>query len=532
MTTTRAGLTFSGDTTILSIHPMRRRHATLRFAFASSLVAAVIIGCDSAVGPIARSGLTIRGDPGLVDTVSAPPARVIVQVQQRDLLIRERVQVTFRYGQVVPAGSPEWLPYFYLLPVPNPTTGAVIDTTDEGGQAEAALVHGSAAGARFLLVEARALTPDGTLISVDSALVRTTAGQPAKILLAPRDTTLFQGSSATFAATVADRYGNPRTELAQLEAGTSGVSVSGDLVRADSGPSRQVVRARAGALTDSAWLSIVPRGAFAAGAAARYVGESGDLVVINLDGSGLQPALVTSQAGDYGVQPAAMNVRWDQTGTRLVYQRTSSTDRLFIGDLAAVARPLLYPSPFSAEFHPDFSPDGVWVYFAARVPGLATSSLWRVHPDGTGLGQAPFSPDGSESRPALSPDGQWLAYSSDGFVHVRSLVTGARTALNARGTAPRWSPSSDAIAYVNAADDAGYSGPLRVVRPDGTEDRQLVIEEAYAPGVDWTPDGKYLVAKTANYGLLELINVATGTRIPLPYSGLLQTPAWRPPSPH
>lgn len=447
---------------------------------------------------------------------------------RRDLFSDERVEVTFRNGQVVPPASPEqW--YFFLYRVSNPDPRTVIDTTDESGLAEAVLVRGTAAGAQFLVVEARSLAPGQTLIAVDSALVRATPGQPARILLAPRDTTLFQGNSATFTATVADQFGNPRIELAQLEAGTSGISLSGHLVRADSGPSRQVVRGRSGALADSTWLSIVPRGELAAGAAALFIGESGDLVVVNLDGSGLQPALVTSQPGDYGAQPAAMNVRWDPTGTRLVYQRTSSTERLFMGDLGGVARPLLYPSPFTAEFHPDFSPDGVWIYFAARAPGLAASSLWRVHPDGTGLEQAPFGPDGSESRPAVSPDGQWLAYSSDGFVHVRSLVTGTRTALNARGTAPRWSPSSDLIAYVDAADYSGYSGPLRVVRPDGTEDRQLVTGEAYAPGFDWTPDGKYLVAKTANYGLVELVDAVAGNRIPLPYSGLLQTPAWRPP---
>ena len=34
------------------------------------------------------------------------------------------------------------------------------------------------------------------------------------------------------------------------------------------------------------------------------------------------------------------------------------------------------------------------------------------------------------------------------------------------------------------------------------------------------------------YGVLELIEVATGTRIPLPYSARLLAPAWRPGSSH
>ena len=510
---------------------LRTRNIALLRAIAPSLVAIAAAACDSAVGPTQRSGLSIRGEPGLADSVDAPAVRVIVQVRDRSLVAMPGVQVAFRYGPVVPSESRAWFVY-YVRPSGPPTPGPVIDTTDGSGLAEAQLWHATAAGAQYLRVEARPPGHPERLLYVDSVLVRTDPGEPAGILIAPSDTTLFQSASVPFTAVVTDRYRNRRAELAQLEPATSGLSVSGATVRADSGPSRQVVRARFGALTDSAWVSIVPRGELAAGEAALYVGESGDLVVVNLDGSGSRPALVTSQPGDYGTQPAALYARWDPAGTRLVYQRTSSTDRLFTGDLAGVARPLLYPSPFSAEFHPDFSPDGAWVYFAARSPGLATSSVWRVHPDGTGLEQAPFGPDGSESRPAVSPDGQWLAYASDGYIHVRSLITGQHTALNVPGTAPRWSPTGDVIAYVNAGDYSGYSGVLRLVLPDGTGDRPLVTTEAYAPGIDWSPDGKYVVAETANYGVLELIEVATGTRIPLPYSARLLAPAWRPGSSH
>jgi hypothetical protein len=492
----------------------------MRPRYVASLVAiglaSLAAACDSVSGPGAGSGLIIRGEPALEDTVTAN-ARIVVEVSRLSHNHPARVQVEFRYGQVT---SPEsgLCCMYYVRPA---------DTTDANGRAEALLVHGTAAGAQYLVVEARAFG-QATAFTSDSVIVRTTPGQPARILIAPRDTALFQGDTDPLALAAADRYGNRRMEIVQLTAATAGVSVSASVVRADSGPSRQIVRAQLGAIRDSAWLSIVPRGELAVGTSPQYVGQSGDLAVVKLDGSGLRSALVTSQPGDYGAQAAAMNVRWDPTGTRLVYDRLETTDRLFIGDLAGVAHPLIYPSPFSDEFNPDFSPDGAWVYFAARSPGLSASSLWRVHPDGTALEQAPFEPDGSESRPAVSPDGQWLAYSSDGFIHVRSLVTGARTPLQVSGTAPRWSPAGDAIAYVVSADYAGYSGLLRIVSPDGNNDRLLVTDEAYAPGLDWTPDGKYIVAKTGNYGLLELIVVATGETIPLPYSGRLFTPAWRP----
>jgi len=493
---------------------MGRRYHALLFAIA---LAALVPACDSVSGPGGGpAGLIIRGVPALEDTVDAN-ARVVVNLRQLAINHVGRVEVDFRYGQMATAESGSCCVY-YVRPR---------DTTDAAGRAEAILTHARGTGAQYLVVEARRLG-EAIAFTSDSVIVRTTPGQSATILIAPRDTALFEGDSATLAVGAADRYGNRRTDVVQLAAATTGVAVSANVVRADSGPSRQMVRAQLGAIKDSAWLSIVPRGELAVGQSAQYVGQSGDLALIKLDGSGLRSALVISQAGDHGAQPAASNVRWDPTGTRLVYDRTSITQRLFIGDLSGVAHPLLYPSPFSAEFHPDFSHDGVWVYFAAREPGLPASSVWRVHPDGTALVRAPFGPDGSESRPAVSPDGQWLAYSSDGFIHVRSLVTGARTPLHVPGIAPRWSPAGDAIAYVVSADYSGYSGPLRIVSPDGTNDRQLVAGEAYAAGIDWTPDGKYIVAKTANYGLLELIVVATGATLPLPYSGRLFTPAWRP----
>jgi len=494
-----------------------RHHAWL---FAIALAALAAAACDSVSGPGAGSGLIIGGEPALEDTIDAS-ARVVVQVRRLSSL-NARVQIEFRYGAAAPSESSLCCVYYV-----RGSSGVVIDTTDASGRAEAMLIHGTAAGAQYLVVEARALD-QATAFTSDSVIVRTTPGQPARILIAPRDTALFQGDSARLAVAAADRYGNRRTEVVQLTAATTGVSVSATVMRADSGPSREVIRAQLGTIRDSAWLSIVPRGALAAGISGQFVGESGDLLVVSLDGSGRRSALVTAQPGDYGAQPAATNVRWDPTGTRLVYDRLHATDRLFIGDLAGVAHPLIYPSPFSDEFHPDFSPDGAWVYFAARLPGLGASAVWRVHPDGTALERAPFGPDGSESRPAASPDGQWLAYTSDGFIHVRSLVTGARTPLHVAGTAPRWSPAADAIAYVVSADYSGYSGSLRIVSPDGTNDRQLVTGEAYAPGVDWTPDGKYIVAKTGNFGLLDLIVVGTGETIPLPYSGRLFTPAWRP----
>lgn len=478
--------------------------------------------CDNLFGP-GGSGLNIQVAGGLEDTVAALPTYVVAEFVPE---FHGRAQVVFRYGSTVPSGAPCCV--YLIYPTAGlPTSNVVIDTTDTARRAQASLRHGTMAGAQYLVVDARSLDADARLLATDSVLIHTTPGGVAKILIVPRDTAVFTGDSMTLAVSAADYYGNPRAEPVTLAPATSGLTVNGRVVHAVAGPSRQILRAQTSNARDSAWVSIVPRGELAVGLSGQYIGESGDLARVKLDGSGLHPALVTRLPGDYGAQPAAMNVRWNPAGTAVVYQRTDNTTRLFIGDTAGAARPLLYPSPFSAEFNPDFSPDGVWVYFAARSPGLPAAAIWRVHPDGSGLERAPFGPDGSETRPAISPDGQWLAYSSDGYIHVRNLLSGAHTAVNVPGTGPRWSPAGDSIAYSIGGDYAGYSGPVRIVSPDGTGDRQI-IADGYAPDLEWTPDGKFVIAKRGYYQVLELIAVATGERVPLPYSVRLFSPAWRP----
>ena len=51
---------------------------------------------------------------------------------------------------------------------------------------------------------------------------------------------------------------------------------------------------------------------------------------------------------------------------------------------------------------------------------------------------------------------------------------------------------------------------------------------AYAFGMDWSPDDRWIVAHDADAVLLEIVRVSTGERIPLPYSTGFYEPAWKP----
>jgi Tol biopolymer transport system component len=223
------------------------------------------------------------------------------------------------------------------------------------------------------------------------------------------------------------------------------------------------------------------------------------------------------------------------TGPFLVFVQDSagSGGILRVSDGAGGSHRLAPSSTATEEQIPRVSRDGLWTYFQYTGPPATGIELWRVHLDGTGLERigAAGDPYYADLEPDPSPDGTRLAYGTsrpDGTWHVivRDLATGTDHPLGVVGRLPRWSPSGDRIAYWNTPD--GYNGTIHVVQPDGSGDRLVsTVGVGYADaGLDWSPDGAWLVARSAD--ALDLIEVATGQTLPLPWSAPYAWPAWRP----
>jgi hypothetical protein len=60
--------------------------------------------------------------------------------------------------------------------------------------------------------------------------------------------------------------------------------------------------------------------------------------------------------------------------------------------------------------------------------------------------------------------------------------------------------------------------------PDGTITKNLLISVSLEP-YGWSTDGRWLAVRKD--GIIQLVEVATGMVLPLPYSGPYSNPSWQ-----
>jgi len=106
------------------------------------------------------------------------------------------------------------------------------------------------------------------------------------------------------------------------------------------------------------------------------------------------------------------------------------------------------------------------------------------------------------SAASTSPDGRKLVYSavssSGTSIRVRHQ-DGNELEIAARGFWPRWSPDGAWIAFTTS-DPEGGDGAIRVVRPDGSEDRELTDIHSQVYGLCWTPDSSRVIFASEQNG--------------------------------
>ena len=388
--------------------------------------------------------------------------------------------------------------------------------TDANGRAAVRVRLGARPGSWTVAVAADALQ------LADSATYQVLAGAPASLAL-PADTGVYLGGSFTLAAEAWDRHLNPVTAITYST--DPQVSLANGVITGLA-YGRGGVYAAAGALRDTLWVSVVPRGTLAATYGMR-------IVTLNLDGSERR-VLVTDTDGP-GPGPG---IAWAPGGQELVapLQYTRTLHR--VGVDGTRVRLLQDQTGIGPQASPTYSRDGQWVYFGAGNCN-ANSILGRMRADGGApperISHATSSDcfEAYDANPSMSHDGTRIVYSyavygQQPLIRTMDLATRTVTALDVPGHRPVWSPTADEIAYVQ--------GALVVMRSDGTGARTLShpqLPPQLQPALAWSVDGAWLVVQAQDVPwnvtpTLHLVRVSDGLAIRLPYTVGMRHPAWRP----
>jgi hypothetical protein len=415
-----------------------------------------------------------------------------------------------------------------VRPVGSPSGFAPVvqDTTNGFAEASVQVVLGFTTGVAHVVVSVPAFG------YVDTATFTVTPGRPYAMSTSPRDTLVYIGTPLTMHSTVGDEVYDVLNEPVSYRIAAGSATVSGAVVTPTALGTVSVV-ASSGTLADTVSITAVPHGTFAA------VSVRG-AQLFHLDGSGastVSPALSPSAGSDLKWSPSGTLLVFDQTFVRAA-QCILNIGGIYTTDLTGAVKTI---DPGTSAGYCDefasYSRDGAWIYFSSESGG-SVSTLWRARADGSATEAVPVTPLATYSQfatyPSASPDGSQLAFSAlvitnshpDGVYDLRvvTIATSATISLGVSGFSATWSPTANQIAYIA---NGGLTGPIALINADGTLNRTLATGP-YDFGMDWSPDGRYLVARNDSSGYLEIIEVATGVRVSLPYSGSLRWPTWLP----
>jgi hypothetical protein len=458
-------------------------------------------------GPPGTPGMRFLAGEGGIDSIEAEPDQALVfELIGADGEPTPGLVVRFTSVDAVPE-SPELGVSMLVGSLNGASFGTLVaERTDERGRAGVRVQFGRRAGPGKIRVTVPEL---GETITANFTVV---PGNAATVKAFPRDTMLMVGRSITLRSAVTDRFDNPRNDPVTLMRLDGPVTLAGTSV---TGTAFGVGRVQVSALgvTDISTISVVPTGTLAAG------GSQG-IVTFELDGSNRRT--ITPMG--------AQNVRWAPDGLALAFDQGFSTPARVV-TLTGQVRPVTQQSIGSrAEMYPAFTRDGGTVYFSAVPPGGPEEfRLMRA----TSAGASPvlvntLSPE-DDFFPSPSPDGTRLAYvrrtgGGEDFIRILTVASGVVNKIDVPGHAPAWSPIGDRIAYV----DLRAGAVLKTMLPDGSDRRQITVTTGFEKGVQWSPDGQYLVGYNDATGRIHVVSVATGLMVALPGTQGLRSPTWKP----
>ena len=201
--------------------------------------------------------------------------------------------------------------------------------------------------------------------------------------------------------------------------------------------------------------------------------------------------------------------------------------------IAAAPAPASHES-FESGRSPDISPDGKRIVYERRLDDAR--DLWIMNVDGSAK-RPLVATSAGEYSPAWSPDGSRVSYvvdTDDGAeLYVVDVATRATRQLTFGHSDwdPDWSPDGSQLVFtrIHETEDE-YRGQLFVVPASGGEPRQIVVDDGDDWSPAWSPDGRKIafVGGPAEFGYIEVLDLASGIRNRLTHGGEEWLPAWLP----
>jgi Tol biopolymer transport system component len=183
-------------------------------------------------------------------------------------------------------------------------------------------------------------------------------------------------------------------------------------------------------------------------------------------------------------------------GTRLLYSSTQdgTTPNLYLKDESGAGVIRKTSGRFS-DIHPRFSPDGRWIAFASNRDG--NFDIWIIPAEGAGGAEQLTSSPDDEVHPSWSPEGRKIALCRLSAAQGWNLWVldheGQGAVELGPGLFPDWSPTGEWIAFQKQSEREPHWFGLWIIRPDGSEVRQLVAGDGFgAMEPTWSPGGDLL----------------------------------------
>ncbi len=515
-------------------------HATPRCArVASSICLALLLaacGGDGPTGPgpaLDEPGVRAVLGAGITDTVDAQPLQALVVEVRGAGGVVAGSGVVVRFQSQPPADpTRQFEAAVHVCPLDAPTCGLfgaqfATDTTDAHGRAKVTVKLGSVAGRAVV----RLTVPE--LGVEDSATFTVRPGAIAGVLASAADTALDVGATATLRGHVVDRYHNARTEATTVSAGPGSAitlnAATGIVTATDMGT--QWVFVRFAAFSDSTSVSVVPGGRL-------LVWSSNERVVrlVNVNGSE-ERTIVSGVSSDLGAFPS-----FDPSRRHITLHAGSQwyggpPDNVIVIDTTgSPRRDITAATGFNMVITTRQLADGTVLVVGQRSADLSHPgySLWRVATDNTidfvvalpGLGSTYGGAD-------ISHTGSRIAYisttSSNPELRVLNVSNGSTILLEGIARSPCWSPQDDRVAFlIPTVGSFDVDGVPVVINADGTG-RSALGTARMSAGLAWSPEGNYVVGRSAESIGLRLLRVSDKATVLLRFrSAGLTHDYWQP----